>query len=308
MPNNDEQIRNLKNSRHIAGRLAELGELTQKEGSDGHMFIRFDGKIQYGDEDYEVASFQVYIREKTRDGQDSKQYSEALAWYKSAIPMTKDKENCTWVDLSGSVTQNLFVDNSGKLVESYRNSMRFFKTFSKAANELDIEGYIAGVSEGEDGKVKMGFLSRDMFGNCLKWNPLMVAPEIAEDLDAAGYEKGRTAELHIVWVPDKTESKPKRKSFGIVRSVPDRIRMIPTVVGGYPALDEDDEDALTRAQMKNLSEIYEQQKRDIIAKHEEDQKNGGHSKATSTKSTGKVSSAEKSKKFTELDDDDELPF
>lgn len=316
MSNNTDQIRNLKNVRHIAGRLAELGPLNKGVGTDGINYIRFDGRIQYGENDYEVAPFRVFIKEKQRNGEDSEQYENALNWYNEAIPMTKDKENATWADLGGSVTSNLWVGSDGKLNEGTVNSIRFFNDFRNYVNQWDVEGYIVGVNENEDGKCQMRFVTRDMFGNCIDFNPILVSDDLVDSLEEAGYEKGRTAELIIEWVSDVTTTKPKRKSYGRVNIQTERIRTFPMVVGGFPALEEDDDDALTRAQIKGLLAVYEEQK--------EEKKNEGYqgkkgtksaskstntSKATNTFKTAKVTSSKPPQlEDEEEEDDDDLPF
>ena len=138
---NTDQIRQLTNKVHLAGALAEL---EKKTGTDknGTAYISLQGAVQCGETPVHTIRFRAYVPAKKSDGTDSKNYPKVVEWANKAVPMTKSKDNCTFVDMVGSLTDNPYVASDGTLVESYQYNITLFSNFTDYAAEIDVEGFV----------------------------------------------------------------------------------------------------------------------------------------------------------------------
>lgn len=216
-----DQVRNLVCKIRLAGMLAELNPLKEGVGSDGVPYVTFSGAIQCGETAVSTARFKTYLKSKKADGSDSEQYKRGLEWYHSAVPMTKNKENPTYVDMIGSLSSNDYVSADGKLVEGFSYNIQFFNAFTEFAYELDLEGYIAGMSDETvndnfTGRKKIRVIGKDFYNNVLDVKDIYIPSNLVKALKENGYEKGRTAVMYITFIP--TESKPQSKGFGNQRT------------------------------------------------------------------------------------------
>lgn len=308
--NKTEQIRNLENTVILSGILAELDPSTIKygKGSDGVDYVSFKGAIQCHEEDTSLtAYFSTFIKAKKQNGEKSKTYDSAVKWVKSAIPMTKDKENATLVSMQGSLTCNNYVGSDGQFKENFVNNIQFFNKFNDYAWDMRIEGYITDIEDVEDedgnntGKKKVYLIGKDFFNNAIifgKKNPLIANKEVADYFDDAEYEKGRTAVINCSRVHSGEAPKPKKGGFGKSVVTTGAAPLMWEIVGGDSALDEDDDNALTSQQIKLLTAEYKKRNEEIIEKGYQ----GG-------KKDEKKKSTKKAEKFEELDDfDPDMPF
>ena len=118
--------------------------------------------------------------------------------------MTKDKVNCTFVDLRGSVVSNDYVNREGRLVEGFSYNMQLFNKFTEYACQIDMEGFIHSIideTEGEDGeptgRKKLRLISRDIFRNTLDIKNILIPEELVGPIEDNDYEAGRTATFFI---------------------------------------------------------------------------------------------------------------
>ena len=170
MNNNSDQIRRLQNVVILEGALAELEEPRTGTGKDGINYISLRGAVQCGDTGVYTRSFRAFIKEKKTNGEDSKVYKDVVEWLKTATPMTKNAENPTMVRLQGSLSDNVYVNREGVLVEGTEVSVQFFNEFKSFNASLQLEGYIKDIKpevRGKDddahetGRYKMHFITRD---------------------------------------------------------------------------------------------------------------------------------------------------
>lgn len=249
-----DQVRNLACKIRLAGALAELNPLNKGVGKDGITYISFSGAIQCGETAVFTARFKCYLREKKSDGSDSEQYKKGLEWYNSAVPMTKNKDNPTYVDMIGSLSANDYVSADNRLVEGFNYNIQFFNTFTEYAYQLDLEGYIASVADetvNDDftGRKKMRVIGKDFYNNVLDIKDIYVPSNLAKALRENGYEKGRTALMYITFMPN--DGKPKAKGFGEQRTQ-GTSHLEKIVTGGNTAYDVDSKDSLNTAVVKDM--------------------------------------------------------
>lgn len=224
--NNTDQIRQLDNRVHFAGALAELGDVNEGVTQAGVPYISFNGAIQCGPDPVYTVRFRSFVKSKKNDGTDSKNYTKIKEWVKNAVPMTKNKENPTMVDMVGSLTDNPYVNASGTLVESTQYSVQLFNDFKDYAAEIDLEGFIHSVVEetkGADsdettGRQRMRLITRDIFSNTLDIKNIVVPKELVRPLRDNDYERGRTAKFFITLMPNEAPAPVKTGGIGTQRT------------------------------------------------------------------------------------------
>ena len=247
-----DQIRDLTNRVHFAGRLAEL-EIAEGKTKKDVPYIRLTGAIQCSDDPADTYYFRSFAQAKKADGSDSKQYESIRNWAKEAVPMTKDKEGCTWVDASGSVYCQDYVNAQHQLQQNFEYRMSFFGPFKDYAKGIDLEGYIAGIrpeikpgSDGEEtGRAILRLISKERFGNnIIDFNNIIVPQEYADQLEDMGYVRGATATFFMNLVTTVEESKKKAGGFGEQRTTGATRKVEIVITGGNAAIDADEENAL----------------------------------------------------------------
>ena len=321
MNNNSDQIRRLQNVVILEGALAELEEPRTGTGKDGINYISLRGAVQCGDTGVYTRSFRAFIKEKKTNGEDSKVYKDVVEWLKTATPMTKNAENPTMVRLQGSLSDNVYVNREGVLVEGTEVSVQFFNEFKSFNASLQLEGYIKDIKpevRGKDddahetGRYKMHFITRDFYGNTLDLKNIIVPAETYDDIQSIGYDEGATVSINIDWIPSQTEEAPKKKSGGFGKQVDlgstsgnSYLEMI--LVGGSDPYDEDSKDALSpkivRAMMaERTAHIKEVEANGYLGNSNKS------NNATPTKAGGFGTAKAKTGSFTTIEDDDELPF
>lgn len=314
---NVEQIRNLNNKVYLGGMLAELdkSQIRKGVGSDGVKYISFKGAIQcHPDDAAYTAYFSAFIKQMTKKGTESETYKKAIRWLEDAVPMTKDRNNPTFVNMQGSVSWNGYVAADGQFKETFINGIQFINDFTEYRYDMDIEGYIEGIEdeqddEGEDtGRKLVKLVSKDFFQNALvfeKKNRLIADKDIADAFEDADYEVGRT--VSISCSRDKSSAKPKVKpgGFGKQPVTSGSTPMVWKIVGGDPAIDEDSKDALTKEQIKALKNALKARCDEII-------ENGYQGKSDKKSSKGSKGGFGKKNEdtsgFSEVEDDDDEPF
>ena len=220
-----DQIRQLANVVHLSGILAELSTMSEGKTKDNIPYLSFNGKVQCGDEAIYTVPFRVFIKSKKTNGEDSKNYANVKDWYSKAIPMTKDVENATRVDMRGSLTDNPYVNANGELVESTQFNMQLFGSFKSYAAEITLEGAILAVSEevrddAPTGRGRLRFFTRDIFRNNIELRNIVVqSPDIdpvvnMTTLEEVGYRKGTTTSLFIDLLPAKAVAPARKGGLG----------------------------------------------------------------------------------------------
>lgn len=222
---NSDQIRQLENNVHLAGIVAELGDMATGTTNDGVPYLAFRGSVQCGDDAIYTVPFRVFVKSKKKDGTDSKLFANVKDWYNKAIPLTKDTENATKVDMRGSLVDNPYVSQQGELVPSTQFNMQLFGNFKDYAAEITLEGCIIGVtdeviSDTPTGRGKIRFFTRDIFHNNMELTNIIVQSEDVNDevnkrtLEDAGYIKGATTTISIDLLPSKAPAPVKKGGIG----------------------------------------------------------------------------------------------
>lgn len=267
MNNNSDQIRTLQNVVVLEGALAELDKPMEGVTRDGINYVSIRGVVQCGDSGVYCKPFRGFFKEKKVNGEDSKVYKDVLEWLKTATPMTQDAENPTMVRLVGSLTDNIYVNREGKLVETNEVSVQFINEFKAFSASLQLEGYIKDIKpevkgkdedEHETGRYRLHFYSRDFYGNTIEIKNIIVPKEAYGDIQAIGYDEGVTAKLNMEWQPSKDSGEaPKKKSGGFGKQVDlattsgnTYLELI--LVGGSDPYEEDSKDALSQKAIRIL--------------------------------------------------------
>lgn len=321
-----DQIRNLTNRVHLGGILAELDKSSIKEGkgTDGVPYISVKGAVQCSPNDAAyTAYFSIFCKATTAKGTENKSYAKIKKWVKTAVPMTKDKENATFVDMMGSLTSNNYVSADGTFKETFVYNINFINDFKEYCFDLDIEGYVNGIEDMKDdndeetGEKRIGLTSKDFFNNALifdkknKMNLLIADKETAESFDDVNYEAGKTITISCMRDKKEAETKVKKSGFGRQPVTSGPATMYWKIVGGDEALDEDDEKSLTKAQIKTLTSQYNENNNAIIEKGYQGGKkdsNSSESRKGFNKRNSDSEDDEDSNGFKEVEEDDDMPF
>lgn len=318
---NSDQIRRLQNVVILEGALAELDEPRTGTGRDGINYISLRGAVQCGDSAVYTRSFRAFIKEKKINGEDSKVYKDVVEWLKTATPMTKNAENPTMVRLQGSLSDNVYVNREGTLVEGTEVSVQFFNEFKSYNACLQLEGYIKDIKpevRGKDddvhetGRYKMHFITRDFYGNTLDLKNIIVPADTYKEIEAIGYDEGATVSINIDWQPSQVEETPKKKSGGFGKQVDlgstngnSYLEMI--LVGGSDPYDEDSKDALSAKIVRAMMAERNAHIKEVESKGYLGNKGGTASAGSTATKAGGFGKA-KAGSFTTIEDDDELPF
>ena len=309
-----DKIRQLENKVHLAGALAELGEVIEGKTANGIPYLSFSGAVQCGPEAVSTVRFRSFIKSKKSDGTDSKLYANAKEWLKKAVPMTKNTDKPTMVDLVGSLTDNPFVNNKGELVEGYQYSVQLFGQFKEYAAEIDLEGYIQSIvdetkgpdSDDTTGRQRMRLISRDIFGNTLDINKIVVPKELVRDLSDAGYEKGCTTTIYISLTPNEAPAQVKKGGIGKQRVTNGTAYLEWVMTGASEIIDPDSDKALDRKLIKDAMT----ERKNRLDELKENGYQGGNSNSTpaSTSSRNGIGSKSSTVTMTPIEEDDDLPF
>lgn len=254
-----DQIRQLENKVHLAGALAELSDINEGTTSTGIPYISFSGMVQCGPEAVYSVRFRSFIKSKKSDGTDSKNYAKVKAWAKAAVPMTKNKENPTMVDMVGSLTDNPYVASDGKLKEDTQFNIQLFGDFKEYAAEIDLEGYIQSFSDetkGVDseeltGRKRMRLISRDIFRNTLDIKRIVIPKDLVGALQENDYEERCTALFYITLLPNAAPVPVKSTGIGKVRPTKGDNFLEWVLTGAELPVSEDSDKALSPKLIKN---------------------------------------------------------
>lgn len=320
--NTTDQIRQVRNRVHLAGRVAEL-TVTEGDTKKGVPYISLEGVVQCGDDAVYDVHFKTFSQAKKANGEDSKAYTNIKEWASKAVPMTKNKENCTWVDMVGSLRCRDYVSREGKLIQGIEYNMTLFNDFKDYACEIDLEGYIAGIKdevrkngddEVETGRKIIRLFSREQLGTAIiDYTRIIVPKEYADQLEDNGFEQGRTATFYITLTPTQN-SAPKKAGIGQQRVTEGRAYLEPLMTGADMPVDEDSSEALSTALMKaGMNERKAHLKEIEDAGYQGGSSNNSSSaSATPTNRGGNAfggTTAKKEKEAIEaVDDDGEFPF
>lgn len=257
---NTDQIRQLENKVHLAGVLAELSEINEGTTSTGIPYISFSGAVQCGPSAVETVRFRSFVKSKKSDGTDSKNFIKVKEWVKTAVPMTKDKEKATKVDMVGSLTDNPYVNNAGTLVEATQYNVQLFGEFKEYAAEIDLEGFIHSIvdeTKGADsdeltGRQRLRLISRDIFRNTLDIKNIIIPKDLVRPLRDEGYERGSTTTFYVTLTPNAAPAPAKKGGIGVQRSTTTGNSYLEWVMtGASEVIPSDDEKALSSKLIKD---------------------------------------------------------
>lgn len=311
-------IKRFKNQVVLAGKLAELE--TPKYGTDknGRDYVSVRGAIQCGETGIYLRHFESYINATKKDGTDSKLYSTMTDWLSKAVPMTKDKENPTMVEMTGSWVDNPYVSADEELKEGSRYSMQFINDFTEYKCNINIEGIVSKptpevVNEKDTGRYRIEVLSSDTFGNIIKVKNVFIPADMVNDFIDSGYEDGNVlGMLYLSYIPSETVVK-KKGGFGEQRQTDGQTRFELTLVGGETAeeLSDDDDndnpDIVTRDMVKRMKVARKERLQEV----KDAGYQGSKKSATSAPKKGfgnKASTSKKASKVEDEEDDDDMPF
>lgn len=257
----EERVKPLINKVRVAGALVSLSEMKEGVTQDGVPYCSFNGKVACDPEGKVEINFRTFEKAKTKMGKDMANYPKVLAWYKSAVSKETNPDNPTMVEISGSLTDNPYVNSQDQLVETCQYSLKYFSEFKNYKAQIDVEGYIESLVEevvGEDetstGRMRMTLISRDGFNNTIVLKNLVIPEDFVDSLDGAGWEKGATISAAIDIVPVESVKTVNTAAFGKQHAVQNFIRKEMVVTGGEVAFDPDSERALKRSQVKAMME------------------------------------------------------
>lgn len=317
MPNNNnsntDQIRQLDNRVHLAGALAELSDITEGNTSTGIPYISFNGAVQCGIDAVYTVRFRSFVKSKKSDGTDSKNYAKIKEWAKNAIPMTKNKDNPTMVDMIGSLTDNPYVNSSGTLVEGTQFNMQLFGDFKDYAAEIDLEGFIHSVNDetkGVDsdettGRQRMRLITRDIFRNTLDIKNIVIPKELVRPLRDNDYERGRTAKFFITLMPNEAPAAVKSGGIGTQRtSGANYLEWVMT--GADPVISAESDKALDSKLIKDAMS----ERKSHLDEIKEAGYQGGSSSSSSTNSSSRngIGTASSMANASPVTEDEDFPF
>ena len=267
----DEKVKPLINRVRLGGMLTSLSEMREGVSSDGVPYVSFSGKIACDPDGIIELPFRTFEKAKTKRGTDIKNYPLVIDWYKHAVAKENDPEHATMLEVTGSLTDNPYVNKEGKLIEGYQYSMKYFSDFKEYKAEIDMEGYVASIVEevkGEEetptGRMRMALISRDGFNNVLHLQNLVIPADFVEALEDAGWDI--------------------RREF--------------VITGGQNAFDEDSTRAISKAQAHSM--MSERKAKLDEVEH------GGYLGGKA--SGGTITRGSIGKNSPVLDDDDDMPF
>lgn len=313
---NTDQIRQLDNRVHLAGALAELSDINQGNTSAGIPYISFNGAIQCGPDAVYTVRFRTFVKSKKNDGTDSKNYAKLKEWAKNAVPMTKNKDNPTMVDMVGSLTDNPYVGVNGTLIEGTQYSMQLFSDFKDYAAEIDLEGFIHSVvdetkgvdSDETTGRQRMRLISRDIFHNTLDIKNIIVPKELVRPLRDNDYDPGRTAKFFITLMPNAIPAPAKSGGIGTQRtSGANYLEWVMT--GADPVISVDSDKALDSKLIKNaMSERKSHLDEVKDAGYQGGSSSGSSSSNSSTSSSRNGIGTASSMASSPVSEDEDFPF
>lgn len=256
--NNTDQIRDLTNRVHFAGRIAEA-TVTDGTTKTNVPYISIRGTIRCGEDAVMDMPFEMFCQSKKKNGEDNKSYATIKKWAMRVKSIADDPDNATWADLTGSMATNDYVNREGKLVEGYRYQMSFISDFKNYACTLDLEGYLSGVrdemrGQGDDevatGRKVLRLFSRNRIGtDLIDYKRIIVPKELLSDFEDGGFEPGCTSTFYITFTPTQS-SAPKKAGIGQQRVTEGRAYTEPILTGADLPVDEDSREALSTSLMK----------------------------------------------------------
>lgn len=281
-----DKIRNLKNEVHLAGYLAELGEVRRGTDRNGVAYISFQGKIQCSEDKADTYSFRTYVPALKKSGEKSKLYETVDKWVEKAVPMTKNPENPTKVDLSGSIVDNPYIQkDTGKLVEAVQFNTNLFNDFKEFKKYIVLEGYVMSSHEetsGEEkiptGRMILDLLSRDIFKNTLEIKRVYISAEKLNEIKMAGfsYDRGCTAIFNISLESRQVNGSVKSEGgWGTQYTTTSFTRNEWVLVGGEPPMYEGEHDNALPTQLMRMA--FSERQASLESKKHDYEMNGGAS-------------------------------
>ena len=309
---NTEQIRSLINNVHLAGMLAEL-KITEGKTQKGVPYISLKGAIQCDQDPVYTVRFESFAQKYKTDGTDNKQYINIRDWAKSAVPMTKDKENCTFVKAYGSLGCNDYVNRNGKLVQDYRYILTYFTDFKEYEHSIDFEGFVYSITDevkGEDseytGRKLLRIIGKENIGNnIIDLKNVVIDDEIKDLLDENNFEPHCTAVVFINLLPSVKAEKKEQKGFGKQRSTDGTVVLNMVMEGGKEPIELGEKGSLSMSVIKAGMNVRKEKLQQLEAEGYKGSSSGNSDKEESKPSFGK---SHNSDNFETLEDDDEIPF
>lgn len=310
---NDDRMRKLENNVHLGGVVAELSDYREGNTAQGIPYVSFKGAIQCDPNDPGLTlRFKTFVKSKKVDGSDSKNFTKVKEWYKNALPLTKASwELATKADLRGSISDSVYVNVEGKLVEATEYNVQFFNDFNEYCANIDLEGYVSSITDetkGEDadptGRQKLRLITRDNFGNTLDIKRIVVPADLVDPLKDNDYETGVTATFFMSVMMHKSAAPVRAGGIGVQRTTDGKAYQEWVLTGASPIIDPDDENALDKKQVKKAM--------DVRKAHLEEVESAGYLGSKSSKgettNRGGIGKTKKEEPTETFIDDDDMPF
>lgn len=307
-------IKKFDNNVVLAGKLAELDEVREADDKNGKHYISVKGAIQCGESTTLIRNFECFIYEKTKKNEDSKAYTNMKSWLKNAVPMTKNAESPTMVEMVGNMKDGAYVNASEELKETVKYSMSLVNPFTEYRCDITLEGYVKNVSpemrdDKETGRLKVELVSMDFSKNVMDIKNIIVPKEVVDGFSACGYEDGVLGKLYLSYVPHEDKA-PTKGGFGKKMTAGKSYSEL-TVVGAEDAVEIADEGGsdtvLDRDGVKNMLSVRKEYINELKEKGYQGSKKES-SVASSGKSFAKKNSKAKKVEEDEDEDEDDLPF
>lgn len=248
---------------------------------------------------------------------DNKRFDSMVDFIESVIPKSKDSDNYSRVNVSGTLGLNEYASKNASNGEYEFHSIAQLTAFTPKLNSGDddaCEGIISGIirsitpemkGEDETGRLIVEFYSFGYNGSAKPFT-FIVDNDLADDFNDL-YDNGDSCELsYTIQTRHVGGTKKKKSAFGRSASVNDGFDVTEfVIIGGDEAFDEDSEYFIDTKAMKTAMkerEIFIEER--IQNRKEYDENNGGGKSSAKSKGLGKKASVE----TTDTVEDSELPF
>lgn len=270
----------MKNNVTLAGELISISNPREGVTGAGVPYVSCRGEIACSEDGSQIFSFRIFSKKTNASGSESKAYPKLRAgimggWVTREMCATNVELTPTKVCLCGGISQNLYVNQQGNLIEGSEYSITYSRDFKEYKAEIDLEAYVSKVQEEyvqdePTGRLVYHLLSKDAYGN------IIIVKTYAEGdinmaLENADLGEGATSTYYI----DITRREIEKRSTAIGRAheAGSFTRKELMLVGALPAYIDDK--AIEPAAAKTMMQEYENKKREVEAAGY--QGNGGRS-------------------------------
>ena len=309
----------MKNNVTLAGELVSISNPREGVTGTGIPYVSCRGEIACSEDGSQIFSFRIFSKKIITSGSgESKTYSESKAYPKLRSGIMGGwvtREMCaintelvpTKICLCGGISQNLYVNQQGNLIEGTEYSITYSRDFKEYKAEIDLEAYVSKVQEEfvqeePTGRLVYHLLSKDAYGNILIVKTYAEG-DINMALENADLGEGATSTYYI----DITRREIEKRStvIGRAHEAGSFTRKELMLVGALPCYLDDK--AIEPAAAKTMIQEYENKKREVEAAGY--QGKGGRSGMIGGRAAAATPAPTNTAGLTQpVDDLDEIPF